>query len=55
MVWTGFVILLVLSSLGLTSSDMLGRDANFLILAALAVLAIRLIEGRRTVGATKLR
>jgi hypothetical protein len=47
--WTVFVILLVLWLLGLVSSYTLGGYLHILLLLAVAVLLIRLIQGRRVV------
>jgi Family of unknown function (DUF5670) len=47
--WTIFVILLVLWLLGLVSSYTLGGYIHILLLLAVAVLLIRLIQGRRVV------
>jgi Family of unknown function (DUF5670) len=47
--WTIFVILLVLWLLGLVSSYTLGGYLHILLLLAVAVLLIRLIQGRRVV------
>lgn len=49
MLWTIFVILLVLWLLGLVSSYTLGGFIHILLLVALAVLVINIIQGRRTV------
>ena len=49
MLWTIFVILLVLWLLGLVSSYTLGGYIHILLLLAVAVLLIRLIQGRRAV------
>lgn len=49
MLWTIFVILLVLWLLGLVSSYTLGGYIHILLLLAIAVLLIRLIQGRRVV------
>jgi len=49
MLWTIFVILLVLWLLGMVSSYTLGGFIHLLLLA-LVVLIIRLIEGRRMVS-----
>lgn len=49
MLWTIFVVLLVLWAVGLVSSYTMGGFIHVLLLVALAVLAIRLIEGRRPV------
>jgi len=47
MLWTLFVILLVLWLLGLVSSYTLGGFIHILLLIALVVLAINIINGRR--------
>ncbi len=47
MLWTIFVVLLVLWFLGLVSSYTLGGYIHLLLLIAVAVLLIRLIQGRR--------
>ena len=47
MLWTIFVILLVLWLLGLISSYTLGGYVHLLLLVALVVLVINLITGRR--------
>jgi hypothetical protein len=49
MLWTIFVILLVLWLLGLVSSYTLGGYIHVLLLVALAVMLIRIIQGRRPV------
>jgi Family of unknown function (DUF5670) len=49
MLWTIFVILLILWLLGIVSSYTLGGYIHFLLLIALVVLVIRIIEGRRPV------
>ncbi len=49
MLWTIFVILLVLWLLGLVSSYTLGGYIHILLLVAIAVLLIRVIQGRRVV------
>lgn len=49
MLWTIFVILLVLWLLGLVSSYTLGGYIHLLLLIAVVVLLIRLIQGRRVV------
>ena len=48
MLWTIFVILLVLWLLGLVSSYTLGGFIHLLLLAAVVVLILQLISGRRT-------
>ncbi|HTA78113.1 MAG TPA: lmo0937 family membrane protein [Terracidiphilus sp.] len=49
MLWTIFVILLVLWLLGLVSSYTLGGFIHILLVLALVVLLIQLISGRRSV------
>lgn len=49
MLWTIFVILLVLWFLGLVTSYTLGGFIHILLLVAIAVLVIQLITGRRAV------
>jgi len=49
MLWTLFVILLVLWVLGLVSSYTLGGFIHLLLVLALVVLVIRVIQGRRPV------
>ena len=46
MLWTIFVILLILWLLGLVSSYTLGGYIHLLLIIALVVLVIRLIQGR---------
>jgi hypothetical protein len=48
MLWTIFVILLVLWLLGLVSSYTLGGFIHLLLVIAVVVLVIQLIQGRRT-------
>lgn len=47
MLWTIFVILLILWLLGLVSSYTLGGYIHLLLVVALVVLVINLINGRR--------
>jgi hypothetical protein len=47
MLWTLVVILLVLWALGMITSYTMGGFLHLLILAAIVVVAIRLIQGRR--------
>ena len=47
MLWTIFVILLVLWLLGLVSSYTLGGFIHILLVVAIVVLIIQLISGRR--------
>ena len=49
MLWTIFVILLVLWLLGLVSGYALGGFIHILLVIALVVLLINIIGGRRTV------
>jgi hypothetical protein len=49
MLWTIFLILLVLWFLGLVSSYTLGGFIHILLVVAVAVLLIQLISGRRVV------
>ena len=48
MLWTIFVILLVLWLLGLVSSYTLGGFIHLLLIIAVVVLVIQLLQGRRT-------
>jgi hypothetical protein len=50
MLWTIFVILLVLWLLGLVSSYTLGGFIHILLILAIAVLLIRIIQGRRPIA-----
>lgn len=49
MLWTVFVILLVLWLVGLVSSYTLGGFIHLLLVLAVIVLVINLVTGRRTV------
>ena len=49
MLWTIFVILLVLWALGLVTSYTMGGFIHILLVIAIVVLAIRVIQGRRLV------
>lgn len=49
MLWTIFVILLVLWLVGLVSSYTLGGFIHLLLVAAVVVLILQLVSGRRTV------
>jgi hypothetical protein len=49
MLWTIFVILLVLWLLGLVSSYTLGGYIHILLLIAVVVLILQLISGRRPI------
>jgi hypothetical protein len=47
MLWTIFVILLVLWLLGMVSSYTLGGFIHILLVIALVVVVVRIIQGRR--------
>ena len=49
MLWTIFVILLVLWLLGMVSSYTLGGYIHILLLLAIAVVLIRVIQGRNPI------
>ena len=49
MLWTIFVVLLVLWAIGLVSSYTLGGFIHILLVIAIAVVLIRIIQGRRPV------
>jgi len=49
MLWTPFVILLVLWLLGLVTSYTVGGFIHILLVLAVIVLVIRLVQGRRVV------
>jgi hypothetical protein len=49
MLWTIFVLLLILWLLGLVSSYTLGGFIHILLVIALVVLIFQLLSGRRTV------
>jgi hypothetical protein len=46
MLWTIFVVLLVLWALGLVTSTTMGGFIHLLLLLAVVVLVLRLIQGR---------
>jgi hypothetical protein len=50
MLWTIFVILLILWLLGLVTSYTLGGFIHLLLVIALILLIIQLVTGRRTVA-----
>lgn len=50
MLWTIFVVLLVLWALGMVSSYTLGGFIHVLLIIALAVVLINVIQGRRPVA-----
>ena len=49
MLWTIFVILLILWLLGMVTSTTLGGFIHLLLIIAIAVVLIRVIQGRRPV------
>ena len=49
MLWTIFVVLLVLWALGMVSSYAIGGFIHILLVIAIAVVLIRIIQGRRPV------
>jgi hypothetical protein len=49
MLWTIFVVLLVMWLLGMVSSYTMGGFIHILLVMAIAVVLIRLIQGRRPV------
>lgn len=49
MLWTIFVLLLILWLLGLVTSYTFGGFIHILLIVAVAVLCIQLIEGRRAI------
>jgi hypothetical protein len=49
MLWTIFVVLLVLWALGMVSSYTLGGFIHLLLVVAIAVVLIRVIQGQRPV------
>jgi hypothetical protein len=49
MLWTIFVILLVLWALGLVSSYTIGGYIHLLLVIAIVIVLIRVIQGRRPV------
>ena len=50
MLWTIFVVLLVLWALGMVSSYTLGGFIHILLVLAVAVILINVIQGRRPVA-----
>jgi hypothetical protein len=50
MLWTIFIILLIMWALGMVSGNMLGGFLHILLVLALAVVLIRVIQGRRPVA-----
>jgi uncharacterized membrane protein YtjA (UPF0391 family) len=50
MLWTLFVVLLVLWALGMATSYTAGGLIHILLVIGLVVLVIRLIQGRRVTG-----
>jgi len=50
MIWTIFLILLVLWFVGLVSAQTFGGFIHLLLLVALAVVVIKLLQGRRVLN-----
>jgi hypothetical protein len=50
MLWTIFVVLLVLWALGLATSYTLGGFIHILLVLAIVVVLIRVIQGRRVIS-----
>jgi hypothetical protein len=49
MLWTIFVVLLVLWALGMVAAPVIGNYIHILLVIAIAVVLIRIIQGRRPV------
>ena len=49
MLWTIFVVLVVLWALGMVSSYTLGGYLHLLLIVAIAVVLIQVIQGRRSI------
>jgi len=49
MLWTIFVVLVVLWALGLVSSYTLGGYIHLLLIIAIVIVLIRIIQGRRPI------
>ena len=49
MLWTIFVVLLVLWALGMVTSYTMGGYIHLLLVIALVVMAIRIIQGRKPI------
>jgi Family of unknown function (DUF5670) len=49
MLWTIFVILLILWALGMVSSYTIGGFIHILLVVALVVVLLRVIQGRRAI------
>lgn len=49
MLWTIFIILLVLWLLGMVSSYTMGGFIHILLIIAIVVLIVRIIQGRRVI------
>ncbi len=49
MLWTVFVVLLLLWALGMVTSTTLGGFIHLLLLIAIVVVLIRVIQGRRVI------
>lgn len=49
MLWTIFVVLLVLWALGIVTSYTMGGYIHLLLVIALVVMAIRIVQGRKPI------
>lgn len=49
MLWTIFIVLLVLWALGMVTSTTMGGFIHLLLLIAIVVVLIRVIQGRRVI------
>lgn len=50
MLWTIVIILMILWVLGMVTANSLGGLIHLLLLVAVAVVVIRLLQGRRVIG-----
>ncbi len=50
MLWTIFVVLVILWALGMVSSYTIGGYLHLLLIAAIAVVLIRVIQGRQPIS-----
>ncbi len=50
MLWTIFVVLVILWALGMVSSYTVGGYIHLLLIAAIAVVLIRVIQGRQPIS-----
>ena len=49
MLWTIFVVLLILWALGMVTSTTIGGFIHILLIAAIVIVLIRVIQGRRAI------